>query len=324
MDGIHFDYIRYPETEDRLPRGSAVGYNAVAVARFQRATGRTDVPPPGDEAWMAWRRRQISDLVRRVVIESKAINPRIVISAALIPWGAPPTNERNFADAAPMQRVFQDWHQWLRDGLLDLAVPMNYARETDARVREWFDGWILWEKRHSHGRQLAIGLGAYLNAPQDLLAQIDRARQAHGGRRADGMSFFSYATPTVPPAPGVDLSFLSGGANGVAAPFAQPAPAPSMPWIDRPERGWLAGVVTAAPAALADGVTVKVRRAGFALFRRTTTVLTDGNGYFALANLSPGRYSVWLDDRRYQTDRIEVTLDAGKVARVTLQITSER
>ena len=40
---------------------------------------------------------------------------------------------------------------------------MNYARETDERVRGWFDGWIRWEKHHAHGRQLAVGLGAYRN-----------------------------------------------------------------------------------------------------------------------------------------------------------------
>ena len=131
MDGIHFDYVRYPETDDRLPRGATVGYNPVNLARFQRATGRTDTPAPGDEAWMDWRRDQVTNLVRRVSIEARAINPRIKISAALIPWGQPPSNEKDFEDAAPMQRIFQDWHQWLKDGWLDLGLPMNYATETD-------------------------------------------------------------------------------------------------------------------------------------------------------------------------------------------------
>ena len=131
VDGIHFDYVRYPETDDRLPRGATVGYNAVNLARFRRVTGRTDTPAPGDEAWMDWRRDQVTNLVRRVSIEARAINPRIKISAALIPWGQPPSNETDFEDAAPMQRIFQDWHQWLKDGLIDLGLPMNYASETD-------------------------------------------------------------------------------------------------------------------------------------------------------------------------------------------------
>ena len=318
VDGIHFDYIRYPETEERLPRGAAVGYNAISLARFRRSTGRTDVPLPGDEAWSVWRRRQVSDLVRRVSIESKAVNPRIVISAAVIPWGVPPTSERDFADAAPMQRVFQDWHQWLRDGLLDLAVPMNYARETDDRVRQWFDGWIRWEKQHKHGRHLAIGLGAYLNAPDNLLAQVDRARAPDRGRHADGLSFFSYATPTLPPAPGIDLAFLSGGRRGAAGPFAEPASPPAMPWIDQPDRGWIAGLVSAPRPELADGVVVNVKRAGFALFRRASRVRTDGNGYFGLTNLTPGRYRVWLERSQGRSSEIEVAVEAGRVARASL------
>jgi uncharacterized lipoprotein YddW (UPF0748 family) len=93
------------------------------------------MPEAGDEAWMAWRRQQVTNLVRRISIQAKAINPRITISAALIPWGQPPTSEKNFVDVAPMQRIYQNWHEWMRDGLIDLGVPMNYAIETDARVR---------------------------------------------------------------------------------------------------------------------------------------------------------------------------------------------
>jgi uncharacterized lipoprotein YddW (UPF0748 family) len=136
-DGIHFDYVRYPETEERIVRGAGVGYSAVNLRRFRRASGRRDnaMPEAGDEAWMAWRRQQVTNLVRRISIEAKAINPRIKISAALIPWGQPPTSEKNFVDVAPMPRIYQNWHEWMRDGLIDLGVPMNYATETDARVR---------------------------------------------------------------------------------------------------------------------------------------------------------------------------------------------
>jgi len=328
VDGIHFDYIRYPETEERLPRGAGVGYNAVSLARFRRATGRTDTPEPGDPAWIEWRRTQVTELLRRVSIEAKAINPRIRISAALIPWGRPPTSEKDFADAAPMQLVYQNWHAWLRDGLLDLGVPMNYARETDARVRGWFDGWIRWEKTHRHDRHLAVGLGAYRNTPEDLLAQIARVRRSEDGRAANGVSFFSYAVPRQPPlaAPGSELpaapdplavrsdrlAFLADGVGSIAGAFVRPAPVPAMPWIDAPSRGWIAGTVRAADA---DGASVKVKRAGFSLFRRTRTVRADGNGYFGLTNIRPGRYRVWVDGARSKTD---VRVEAGKVTRADL------
>ncbi|MEK6630260.1 MAG: family 10 glycosylhydrolase, partial [Acidobacteriota bacterium] len=324
VDGIHFDYVRYPETDERLARGAGVGYNRVNLERFRRATGRNDTPEPGDESWMAWRRQQVTQLVRRVAIESKRINPRIKISAALIPWGQPPTTEKNFVDVAPMQRIFQDWHQWLRDGLLDLGVPMNYARETDDRVRGWFDGWIRWEKRHTHGRQLAVGLGAYRNTPEHTLAQIARVRQREGGSRVDGVSFFSYAVPRLPaevtggvepPSAGDPtakapdrIAFLAEGAGAMPGAFARPAPVPAMPWIERPEHGWIAGVVTAATPADADGVIVKVKRAGFGLFRRARSTQSDGNGYYGLTNVKPGRYRVWVDDREKKSIAIEASV----------------
>jgi uncharacterized lipoprotein YddW (UPF0748 family) len=330
VDGIHFDYIRYPETDERLPHGAGVGYNAVSLARFRRATGRTDTPLPADEQWTAWRRTQVTQLVRRVAVEARAIRPGIKISAALIPWGQAPKGERDFVDVAPMQRIYQDWHGWLREGLIDLAVPMNYAAETDDRVRGWFDDWIRWEKRHGHGRQVAVGLGAYRNTPANTLAQIARVRRNEGRHAVAGVSFFSYAVPRRPPEvqPGVEppsaldpsaagserLAFLAEGVDDQPAPFPHPAPVPRMPWMDRPERGWIAGIVSGADTTQTDGTTVKIKRARLALFSRGRTIQADGNGYFAFTNLKPGRYRVWADRDRQTTARTEVCVTAGGVS----------
>jgi uncharacterized lipoprotein YddW (UPF0748 family) len=319
VDGIHFDYVRYPETTAVLSRGSAVGYNPVSIARFQRATGRTDIPLPGDEAWMTWRRDQVTNLVRRVSIEAKALNPKIVISAAAIPWGAPPTNEIDFVDVAPMQRIFQDWHGWLQAGWLDLAVPMNYATETDARVRGWFDGWIRWEKRHAHGRHIATGIGAYRNTAVNTLAQVARARAADEGHAVAGVSLYSYAVTGVPaPGAGVDrLAFLVDGAAGARGPFTDPSSAPAMPWIERPERGWLGGVVRGTASGDHDGVVVKVKRRRFWPFARETRVRADGNGYYGLANVKAGRYEVSTTIAGAKRKAV-VVVAAGRVARADL------
>ena len=229
VDGIHFDYIRYPETAERLPRGAPVGYNARNLARFRAAHGKPAdyMPDPGDQAFIEWRRKQVTQLVRRVYIEAKAIRPEIKISAALIPWGKPPTNEKDFETVAPMQRIFQDWHGWMKEGILDLAVPMNYAREHDPVVRGWFDGWIAWEKKHKHGRQLAVGIGAYVNTEANTLAQIERVRQKQGRYSADGVSFFSYANmfPATSPAQAPQQQTAAAAPAGTNAPAAAPAQA---------------------------------------------------------------------------------------------------
>ncbi len=235
LDGIHLDYIRYPETEERSDRGAPVGYNAVSLERFRRATHRTDTPAPGDAQWIAWRRQQITNLVRRIYLEAKAVNPRIRVSAAVIPWGKPPAKENDFAEVAPMQRVFQDWHGWLKDGYLDLAIPMNYAREDDPKVRDWFNGWIRWEKRHQHRGNIVVGIGAYLNEPKNTLAQIERVRRAEHGKFVEGVSFFSYyglakrapAAAAAPPAPSAVSDASTPTLIPAAIPVAGATPAPA-------------------------------------------------------------------------------------------------
>jgi uncharacterized lipoprotein YddW (UPF0748 family) len=325
LDGIHFDYIRYPETEGSLGRGSAVGYNPAALARFRKATGRASAPEPGDEEWMAWRRRQVSHVVRRVFLEVKALKPGILVSASVIPWGAPPTDEEDFVDAAPMQRVFQDWHAWLEEGILDLAVPMNYARETDDRVRTWFDGWVDWERRHQHGRGTVVGLGGYRNSPDATLAQIGRVRRVEGGNRLAGVSLFSYRVPaggpdgseSAPAAfPGERLLFLSAGTPDAAGAFASPAPLPRLPWLAAPAHGFLAGTVSAASREDSDDVEVEIRRTG--LFRKTRRVRTDANGFFGAVGLAPGRYRVRLAGTQAPGTEAFVEVAAGVVARTGL------
>lgn len=330
VDGIHFDYVRYPETDERLPRGAGVGYNQTNLARFQRSHRRTDTPAPDDEAWTRWRRAQVTNLVRRVSIEARAINPRIKISAALIPWGTPPTGENDFEIVAPMQRIFQDWHGWLADGLLDLGIPMNYASETDDRVRGWFDGWMRWEKRHQHGRQIAIGLGAYRNTPAATLAQVTRARAEDGGRVV-GVSFFSYAVPALPaqvksgtdlpvaPVTATDrLTFLVRGIDGTQGVFTQPAPVPPMPWLIQPDHGWISGSLTAGTPGDNDTIEITITRRRLWPFRNTVRVQTDGNGYFGIAKVTPGRYAVSVakSDRR----RCELYVHAGRVSHVALPL----
>lgn len=333
VDGIHFDYIRYPETEERLPRGAPVGYNPASLARFRRAAGRQDTPAPDDEEWTRWRRLQVTQLVRRIYIEAKAINPRIKVSAALIPWGEPPADEDDFLNASPGQRIFQDWQSWLKEGILDLAVPMNYAREHDPTVRLWFDGWIRWEKRYKHGRQLVVGIGAYLNSPEAVLAQIARVRKPEGRNRADGISFFSYASPQMPPAAentatgaavdaagvaGERLAYLVRGTLPGQGAFTAPTPGPLMTWLERPVAGWLAGRVLASGGTPVDGARITLRRAGWWPFHRTERLDTDGNGYFGFAELEPGRYRVRLEKDSAGAQEVAVEVIPGRVARVEL------
>ena len=83
IDGLHLDRIRYPDisiTEQTPSTGTSVGYNETSVARFQRRHGiATWSPPPAQNypLWNQWRRDQVSNLVRRVYLNTIAIKPHL-------------------------------------------------------------------------------------------------------------------------------------------------------------------------------------------------------------------------------------------------------
>ena len=331
VDGIHFDYIRYPETRDRSPRGASVGYNPVSLQRFRLAAGRNDVPEPGDEQWMAWRRDQVTQLVRRIYLEAKAAKPGIRVSAAAVAWGKPPTKESDFLDAVPGQKVFQDWHGWLKEGILDLVVPMNYAREADPTVRRWFDGWIQWEKSHKHGRQLAVGIGAYLNSKEANLAQIARALEPGSGRRIDGVCFFSYAKPFASRHEALDAAtpiqsqatgpvkrmlYLSAGTVSDRGVFDQPAP----PAAGKERTLAQAGSDMAETALNTHRALIEPRiplhGAGEPPPRGDAPGRGDGGSNSGFSNLNPGKNGAGIEGSLPR--RTVLYVDRSKVPRATL------
>jgi uncharacterized lipoprotein YddW (UPF0748 family) len=339
IDGIHFDFMRYPESAKPLKRGSAVGYNSISLDRFRRLQRRQDTPAPDDPQWSDWRRRQVTQLVRRIYIESKEINRQIKVSAAVIAWDKPPTSEKDFDETQASGWLYQDWHDWLKEGILDIVVPMNYARENQPARREWFDGWIHWEKRHKHGRALIIGIGAYLNPQDATLAQIGRARAIDGRHQADGVSLFSYAalaarrprvrgasTPAAMVAkldPNQEgeirderVSFLSNGAPPQPPAFPEVVSLPEMKRIDHPKQGWLDGTVQNSGGVAVDGAIVTARRVG--LFSRRKRSEADGNGYFGFTQMRPGRYHVRVEAGPKKTGELSVRVVAGRVSKVEL------
>lgn len=106
--------------------------------------------------------------------------------------------------------------------------------------------------------------------------------------------------------------------KGVEPPRDHAAAVPAMPWIEHPERGWIAGTLAAGAGSDNDDVVVKVKRKRFWPFGRTTRVRTDGDGYFGLANVKPGRHEVSVDARGKRAAKVEVRAEAGKVTRVNL------
>lgn len=183
LDGIHFDYIRYPSADFDYSRGALDRFrNWVAPRlspdRLKELDGAFKKDPyafvdalPGP--WGEFRRAQITQLVERGYNGVKARRPAMLVSAAVFPDVNDGYDNR-----------FQNWPAWLRRGFLDVAVPMAYTT-ADARFRQQIR-----EATTSAGRQDRVwaGIGAWVNSYEGALSKIDIARQEGAG----GIVLFSY------------------------------------------------------------------------------------------------------------------------------------
>ncbi|MBO0608470.1 family 10 glycosylhydrolase [Myceligenerans salitolerans] len=297
VDGINLDYIRYPD-HSSTSRYSEWGYNDVAVARFQEATGRTGVPAPDDEEWSQWRRDQVTGLVRRIYLSLWEIDPSLRLSMDAITYGNGPgavggwTNTRTYAE------VLQDWAGWLDEGIMDTAVTMNYKRDHDPAQQVMFDEWSAFLADHQGERQAVNGPALYLNSIQDSVAQAERSvAPTEAGHTAAGWSGYSYANPsqeviTDPALRDAQQAALAEALAGPGGIFEDDAVVPDMPWKSAPDDGHVTGTLVDENGAPLDGVAVTLRPLGSGPgYERRT----DGNGWFGFAHVPPGRYLVWAD-----------------------------
>ncbi len=333
VDGINFDRIRYPDYNLGLNVPSW-GYNPVAVARFQALTGRTDKPEPTDPEWAQWRRDQITNLVRRVYLESFAINPNVRISADTITYGYGPQSQGGWESSRTYAEVLQDWRAWMREGILDLNIPMNYKREhltTEPNNQQrMYHEWNEFAKDHQYSRQAAIGSAIYLNYIEGSVAQARKALEpSDSGNYARGWVGYSYRNP--------DVLALTGGRSNDASRaeleraltqpseydaqtppvFASRVPVPEMTWKARPTTGHLSGVVTTDGGEPFDQTRIDLYDA------ETDTLiasgLTDGSGRFGFVDVAPGRYKIVVDTKQAMGKHVAVTtVRAGQLSTVEL------
>jgi uncharacterized lipoprotein YddW (UPF0748 family) len=325
VDGINLDRIRYPDGNfgTNVP---SWGYNPTALARFGAATGRTDRPSNTDATWTQWRRDQVTNIVRRIYLETYAIRPTIRISADTITYGAGPQSSGGWENTRTYAEVLQDWVGWLREGILDLNIAMNYKRDADTTQRTWYAQWSDFTKDSQFGRQSAIGSAMYLN---DLPSTIRQLRTAVAnstvGAPSAGWNGYSYRTPDAATNAGTRTgasaraelitALTQPSADDPVTPaiFASPVAAPAMPWKDTPSLGQLRGIA-------ADPGGAPIAAAHVTLYDGNNTVIaqrtTDGSGWFGFVDLLPGAYRATIDSTRAAAASGSVTVTAGQVASV--------
>ena len=202
VDGIHFDYLRYPEHGLRFPD-----------YRSYRKYGK-------QQPLNQWRRDNLTQLVRRLYTEIKQVKPWVIVSSAPIGKFNDTHRYRSLGWNA-YEEVHQDAQRWMKTGIHDALFPMMYFRDNH------FYPFALDWKEHKNGRWVVPGLGIYFLQTKgrewqldDVLQQISFTRQYD----LDGQAYFRNY-------------FLLKNSKGIWTElcqqlYATPAVTPPLTWLD--------------------------------------------------------------------------------------------
>ena len=168
IDGIHLDYIRYPEQGDRFPDNDT----------FRRYGNGKDKK--------AWRRENITAIVRRIYNDVKSLKPWVKVSSSPVGKYASTTRYPSKGWDA-FHAVYQDAQVWMKEGIHDALFPMMYFQGND------FYPFALDWKENDNGRWVVPGLGIYFLSPKEKDWPIEEiSRQIHFIRKHDlaGQAYF--------------------------------------------------------------------------------------------------------------------------------------
>lgn len=197
VDGIHFDYIRYPDNKGRFPDDGMYRIYGKGKTRNE------------------WRRDNITRFVTRMYDEVKALKPWVQVSSA--PLGRYRTLNGKGNGWTALETVFQDAGKWMMSGKHDAIYPMMYYKET--LFYPFVDDWV----QHGNGRIVVPGLGAYQMVElgwshRDILSQVEYTRKGN----TQGQAYFRAENL---------LSNTKGILNDLRKYYEFPAKLPPMTWL---------------------------------------------------------------------------------------------
>ncbi len=174
LDGIQFDYIRYPDVKPYYGHGEA--------KRFRRESGVGKITEDNPR-WRQWKRDQVTDLVKMLTQEARRLNPAMQVST---------TGCVSYVRAR--EEAFQDWPVWVNARLVDFVTIMSYPPDLVTFKKNVADAL----KRVEDPLKLNFAIGAYkfINDAQAYQGQFDWCKETKAG----GCSVFHYDSLRASPA----------------------------------------------------------------------------------------------------------------------------
>ena len=167
VDGIHFDYIRYPEQGTRFPDNDT-------YRKYGKKKNKVQ-----------WRRENITSLVRRLYTDIKSIKPWIKVSSSPVGKFAS-TSRYSSKGWDAYHAVHQDAQGWLKEGIHDALFPMMYFQGND------FYPFVLDWKENDNGRWVVPGLGIYFLSPKEKDWSLEEIARQINFTREEGLGGQAY------------------------------------------------------------------------------------------------------------------------------------
>ena len=199
VDGIHLDYVRYPDRTNGYP-------DSALYRKYSKRMSLAD-----------WRRSNITAIVELVYKSVKAKKPWVRVSSAPLGKYDDLTRYSSLGWDA-YNAVYQEAQKWMKDGVMDALFPMLYFNGNN------FYPFVLDWCENSYGRHIVPGVGIYRLSPQyggwDEI-EIERQFRTSRGAGSAGVALFRAAHV---------LGNAGGARNVVVDVYNEKALVPPMPW----------------------------------------------------------------------------------------------
>lgn len=164
IDGIHFDYIRYPDKSDKFPDRDS----------YEKSGTKQSLSD--------WRRANINNFVHRSYDLIKSLKPWVQVSSSVLGMYKK-ISGNNQAHWTAYGSVYQDPADWLKNEKHDFIVPMMYY--SDDLFYPFINDWL----SYANGKFIVPGIGLYKMDKKEedwscdqIINQIDfsRKNKTHG------------------------------------------------------------------------------------------------------------------------------------------------
>lgn len=168
VDGIHFDYIRYPENARSFP-------DQTTYRKYGKGKDKA-----------IWRRDNITRCVEQMYRTVKTLKPWVKVSSSPIGKYRDLTRFSSYGWNA-YDAVYQDAQKWMKEGIHDMLFPMMYFQGNHFYpfAADW--------KEDSGGKPVVPGLGIYFLSEREKnwdLEVIERELQFIRKEEIPGQAYF--------------------------------------------------------------------------------------------------------------------------------------